>query len=284
MTAQAQPLHSIARRIADDYSALPEVQAVALAGSVMGIGADTGSDIDLYVYAEPALSIDSRMSIAARRATRYAVDNQFWEAGDEWQETGSGVAVDVTFRSPAWIEDQLDRVLVRHEASTGYSTCFWYNILNAHILFDRSRWFSHLQERAKQPYPDALQLAIIAKNHPLLRDLLFSAYAHQIEKAVKRNDLVSVNHRIAAFLASYFDVLFALNQQLHPGEKKLIAFAEQHCAKLPQGFRPQIEALLQAAAQPDERLSQIVNALVDDLDALLVLEGFPINQQFHKTS
>lgn len=279
-----ESLHLAAQRIADDYSTFPEVQAVALAGSVMGMGADVGSDIDLYVYAEPALSVDARLSIAKRRATRYAVDNQFWEAGDEWQETGSGVAVDVTFRSPAWIEDQLDRVLVRYEASTGYSTCFWYNILNAQILFDRSGWFGRLQERARQPYPDALQLAIIAKNHPLLRDLLFSAYAHQIEKAAKRGDLVSINHRIAAFLASYFDILFALNQQLHPGEKKLIAFAEQHCAKLPQGFRPQIEALLQAAAQPDERLSQIVNALVDDLDALLVLEGFPINQQFHKTS
>ncbi|MBZ0281841.1 MAG: DUF4037 domain-containing protein [Anaerolineae bacterium] len=279
-----ESLQMVAQYIADDYSGLPEVQAVALAGSVMGMGADAGSDIDLYVYAEPALSVDARLSIATRRATRYAVDNQFWEAGDEWQETVSGVAVDVTFRSPAWIEDQLDRVLARYEASTGYSTCFWYNILNAQILFDRNRWLSQLQERAKQPYPDALRLAIIAKNHPLLRDLLFSAYSHQIEKAVKRNDLVSVNHRIAAFLASYFDILFAVNRQLHPGEKKLIAFAEQRCPNLPQGFRPQIEALLQAAAQPDERMGQIVNALVDDLDALLVLEGFQINEQFHKTS
>lgn len=272
MTADLQSLHSIAQSIADDYHVLPEVIAVVLAGSTIGVGADAGSDIDLYVYAQSALSVESRRAIAKNRATHYVVDNRFWEDGDEWQESASGTPVDITFRSPRWIEDQLDRVLMRHEASTGYSTCFWYNIRNSEILFDRTGWFGQLQDRAKQPYPQALQQAIIAKNHPILRDLMFSAYLHQLEKAIKRADLVSINHRVAALFASYFDIVLAVNSQLHPGEKKLIAFAEQHCSKLPDGFREQTEAVLKAAGTAHADLIDKVNRLLDGLDAWLSKE------------
>jgi predicted metal-dependent phosphoesterase TrpH len=60
-----------------------------------------------------------------------------------------------------------------------------------------------------------------------------SSYAHQIAAAEVRRDTVSLNHRVAALLASYFDVLFALNRVLHPGEKRLVEYAERTCAERP---------------------------------------------------
>ena len=39
--------------------------------------------------------------------------------------------------------------------------------------------------------------------------------------------MVSVNRRIAAFLAFYFDTIFALNELLHPGEMRMAAFAKE---------------------------------------------------------
>src|SRR5258705_11487213 len=108
------------------------------------------------------------------------------------------------------MQDQLDRVLVRHQASMGYTTCFWHTIRMSQVLFDRSHWFARLQQQAAQPYPEPLVKAIIAANYPVLRQIAPS-YVHQIEKAASRGDLVSLNHRTAALLASYFDILFAIN-------------------------------------------------------------------------
>lgn len=75
-----------------------------------------------------------------------------------------------------------------------------------------------------------------------------SSYAHQIALAVKRHDIISVNHRLAALLASYFDVLFVLNRALVPGEKRLLTVANG-LPHVPEGMTESIEALL--AFTPD---------------------------------
>ncbi len=85
------------------------------------------------------------------------------------------------------------------------------------------------------PHPEELRRAIIAKNYPLPRRNL-SSYRHQLERIVARNDWVSGHHRVAALLASYFDILFAVNRLLHPGEKRLAAFAEKNCKLVPVGM------------------------------------------------
>ena len=151
------------------------------------------------------------------------------------------------YRHLHWIEEQLDRVLVRHEASVGYTTCFWYNVLHSQVLFDRSVWFEALQRRARQGYPEELRRAIIAKNYPLLRQNQ-SSYLHQIELAARHQDVVSVNHRVAALLASYFDVLFAVNEQAHPGEKRLLQHAAQ-CAHVPADMVAGVVAVVEAAGR-----------------------------------
>jgi hypothetical protein len=115
-------------------------------------------------------------------------------------------------------------------------------------------------------------MAIIAKNHPILRNVS-SGYLQQIGSAVKRRDVVSLNHRVAAFLASYFDVLFALNFVPHPGEKRLIHYAETLCAKRPPLLREQVEALLASAGSADGDVYARTEALIDSLDALLLAEG-----------
>ncbi len=267
-TTPAAPAASVSAA----FAGLPAVVAVALAGSGVAGAADERSDIDLYVYAGEPVAMADRVAIATSFATRAEVGNDFWEPGDEWIDTQTGRHIDVMYRTPAWIEDQLERVLVRYEASVGYSTCFWHNVLNSAPLFDRSGWYRDLQASAARPYPEPLRRAIIAKNHPILRQTL-SSYRAQIERAVWRGDSVSIQHRITALLASYFDILFAVNELPHPGEKRLLQIAAKRCAKLPPDMEINIDTLLETAPRP-EPLAVVgqIDALLDGLDALLAEE------------
>jgi len=155
----------------------------------------------------------------------------------------------------------------------GYTTCFWHTVLNSQSLFDRQGWFGNLQKRCKQPYPEELKRAILAKNHPVLRAIIPSYYG-QIMKAIERQDLVSINHRLAALMASYFDVLFALNEVMHPGEKKILKYIYEKCAKVPVGLETQVHQLFQSAAKGDKKLLGQLDRLLDELDNLLVGQGF----------
>jgi predicted nucleotidyltransferase len=263
---------ALARQVAAAFACL-QVVAVAMAGSRTTDAADDRSDIDLYVYAAEPVAIADRAAIATRFATYAEVGNDFWEPGDEWIDARTGLQVDVMYRTPNWIEEHLDRVLFRHEASVGYTTCFWHNVLHSEPLFDRTGWYRDIQKIAARPYPEPLRRAIVAKNHPILRQTI-SSYLAQIERAVRRGDSVSIQHRITALLASYFDILFAVNELPHPGEKRLLPCAVDGCIKSPRDMETQINALLETAPRPvTPAVITHLNALLDGLDDLLANEG-----------
>jgi hypothetical protein len=263
----------LAYELARRFREFPMVEAVAWGGSRAATRGDQVSDIDLYVYTTAAIPLAARETLVAEmQSSRADLNLQLWDLGDEWYDAQTGIEVDVIYWEPAWIEDQLDRVWRHCQASLGYTTCLWHTIYQSQSLYDRRGWFADLQRQSRQPYPEALRCSIIGKNHAALRRVIPS-YTHQIEKACQRKDLISLNHRVAALLASYFDVIFALNHVLHPGEKRLIEWAQAHCVRLPMNMAEQISALLQAACSLDDVLRHI-NALLDNLDDLLRQEGF----------
>ena len=73
-----------------------------------------------------------------------------------------------------------------------------------------------MQEELNKEYPNKLKENIINKNLAVMKDKKCASFFEQLEKAIKRKDIISVNHRITAILSSYFDILFALNKELHP--------------------------------------------------------------------
>lgn len=147
------------------------------------------------------------------------------------------------YRKPSDIEGNINWVWKNHNACVGYTTCFVFNVKNSIIFYDKNNWYKSLQDSVSGDYPKELQQNIIAKNLPLLNFKLVASFVEQVEKAIKREDLISVNHRISAFLASYFDVLFAKNKILHCGEKRLKNYALNNCKLLPKNFENDINDL-----------------------------------------
>lgn len=260
----------LAERVAARFAGRQEVTAVALGGSMAACAADSSSDIDLYVYTVRDVPLDVRAGIveATGGASRVDLGLTYWGPGDEWYHAPSGVEVDIVYFDAAWMEGELRRVLVDAAPSLGYTTCFAHTIAASRPFHDPRGWLATQQALCARPYPESLREAIIAHNHPVLRGVIPS-YRGQIEKAAGRGDAVSANHRVAALLASYFDILFAFNRVYHPGEKRLIEKALALCPRLPEGMEGDLAALMAESGAPSPALLSHLDRLLDRLDDLL---------------
>jgi predicted nucleotidyltransferase len=211
--------------LAANFAELEEVEALVLAGSAATGLTDEWSDYDLYAYTRGVVPIEFRARLLKPRAARLELHNTFWEWSDEWVEP-DGIIFDLMYRSCDAIEADMEAKLGRGVATLGYSTSLCYSVLQAMPVFDRRGWFKALQSRLKStPYPDALVDGIIKMNLPVLGGMIHS-YEQQIRSAFRRRDRISLNHRTTAWLASYFDILFAANRRFNPGEKRLLAHAQ----------------------------------------------------------
>ena len=248
----------------------PEVEAILLAGS-RGPGGkfDQGSDWDLYVYLSAPLEVAFRRDLLVPRSTLLEIGNHFWEPEDDG-ELNDGTAFELVYRNLEDLERTLARV-VAGEASVGYSTCLWHNLLNSEILFDRSGRTFALQARFRVPYPEALRRAVVAKNWPLLNKAL-SNFRDQAARAAQRGDWVAVQHRTAAFLASAFDLVFAANGKTHPGEKRLVELSVA-LPLLPSDWAGLLAAVERAVGVARVTLPDSLDRLAAALEVFLVREG-----------
>lgn len=268
---------AVLTRLIGLVSDLPQVEAVALGGSRAGGRADAGSDFDLYVFVTTEIPSETRQDIVRQLggASVANLGHDYFGGGDEWLDAETGAHFDVMYFGLEWLRDQVERSLEHHQPSLGYSTAFCYTVGQAHVLYDPQGRFAALQAVARKPYPQALREAVVRYNHPMLRGVI-SSYRAQLEKAVQRGDLVSLNHRLAALLASYFDIIFAVNRVLHPGEKRLLELALTTCLSLPENFEQDLTETLTAAGE-SVRLLPDLTRLLDALDAWLTREGFDVS-------
>ena len=261
----------ILSEIVEEFSRYPEVEAIALAGSKVTAYEDAYSDHNLYLYLTAPLPLAARQRVADRLLRYVELNNQFWETEDDGQ-LSDGSEIRLIYRQLSDFEQDIASVALNHRAKLGGTTCLWYNLLHAKVLFDRAGRYQALQTQYSIPYPAGLKNAILQRNHGLLRRQM-PAFIFQMRKAVLRQDRVALNQVMAKFFASYFDIVFAINEKLHPGEKKLVDYVKTRCDWIPNNFESRINTVLSLAAQAEESLEAEVNLMIDELDGTIRAAG-----------
>lgn len=249
------------------FASLPEVEAIALGGSRATGNADNNSDYDLYIYVEHMPRVSDRLTIIEKTCSYWEISNRYWEEEDDCI-LKDGTPIDIIYRNLNDFDNNLKRTMLEHEPANAYTTCFWHNLLNCQIIYDRENSLQQLKDKYNFPYPLELQKNIINRGLKLLSGQLPS-YDLQLIKAAKRHDLIAINHRLTAFIESYFDVIFALNRLSHPGEKRLLKFALDHCEKLPQNFEENLIKLLDSQNLSYKQIELLLKDIVDKLKEVI---------------
>ena len=228
-------------RLFDELSHISQVEAIALGGSRATGRNDEKSDYDVYVYLSDFVDEKIRRDVLEKYCKYMEIGNSFWELEDD-VTLKDGIDMDIIYRNMTDFENMISSVVDNCVAWNGYTTCMWHNLITSKIVYDKSDKLKELQTRYQIPYPKDLKKNIISKNMNLLSGMLPS-FDTQIEKAEKRKDFVSVNHRVTEFLASYFDIIFALNEMTHPGEKRMQSICSKECKILPNNFNENLSKL-----------------------------------------
>ena len=250
-----------------ELAALSAVEAIALGGSRAGTDFDAASDYDVYLYCTGPIPESVRSQILSKYCRTMEIGNHFWEYEDNCT-LNSGVDLDLLYRDLDAFCRDVASVVEEHQARNGYTTCMWHNLRTCKIVYDRDGRLAAAKRRFDVPYPEPLRAAIIERNMRLLSGSLPS-YDAQIAKAVRRGDRVSVCHRTAAFLESYFDVILARNAMTHPGEKRLVQLCRARCAVLPERFEENLDRLFDDLFACPERVGEDLAAIVAALERIL---------------
>ena len=251
-----------------NLSELDGVLAVGLGGSRASGAASMGSDYDLYVFTSSRIDPHVRKNIITPLAdseVRIEIANPYW--GDEDGFTLSDVWHDVVYFDANWFHGEIDRVINQHLAREGYSTSFVFTLVNMMALHDPAGLIATWQREVRE-YPTALARAIISHNYQV-SCVIHACYRNQIARAANLADPVAVNHRVAAFLACVFDIVFAHLQLWHPGEKRQLPYLREHAGKLPAHFEAHVREVLTATSR--DRLQDLIPAVNRLADTVSVL-------------
>jgi hypothetical protein len=214
------------------FATVEGVEAFVLAGSITSGLADEGSDYDLHAYTREAVPLEFRARMLKPRAARLELHNTFFEWSDEWIEP----TVPSSISCPA-------RATSSRPPGPAQSD----------PLPRPAGGGDHPEEPAAA-----------GGHHP--------PYEQQIHSAFRRRDHVSLNHRTAAWLASYFDILFAANRRLNPGEKRLLVQV-QALPTVPEGVAADAEGACTGACSLDRCVAEHLERMRTRLERVLRIQG-----------
>ncbi len=265
----------------DGLKQFEEVEGIMLGGSRATNTHDEKSDYDFYVYLNQPLPLEKRQELMDHYCLYMEYGNQFWELEDDGV-LNDGVDIEFIYRNIEDVHQMLEETVKQCVPTTCYTTCFWDNVQKGKIVYDKNGGLNDLKETFNIEYPKELKDNIILSNFKLLYDHMPSFY-FQIEKACQRSDFNSINHRTSEFLATYFNIIFALNEETHPGEKRLLELSSK-LSLLPENHTYIIQHLFMVMFHDSDQFLKLLRELNDNLYQLLKDQGYAVSYQSYLKS
>ena len=209
---------AVPARVAGVVGQLSGVVAVALGGSAGAGLADAASDLDFHVYWEaPLAPPDERAACLAAVADAGSLRVRDGAASwtlEDWFAV-DGRAIELIY--VAWGDVPVEIEWAYREGLTGegFTTARLYNVARGRAFHDPAGLLGAVQKRLNRAYPEATRAALLRRQPALL-----GVYLKQLRVAQGRGDLLFAQHRRYTLQMVFFDLLFALNRQYHPGEKR----------------------------------------------------------------
>lgn len=255
------------------------IEALVLGGSRAKGTNDSKSDYDYYVYVTQELKESERRELLDEFVSYMEYSNSFWELEDDGT-LKNGIDIEFIYRTVEDMMESMENLLVKGFVSQGYSTCFVDNLLNSKIIFDKNNRIKMMREKYSKLLTAGLYDKIIHSNFPILMDKMPSLY-YQIEKAISRNDILSINHRSSAYFDMYFDIVFALNHKTHPGEKRMLETA-LNLDITPIGMKQDIEKYFSNLFVDNKESLRILERISLELYNLLLDKGYSLRVNSYK--
>lgn len=270
MTATQAPEDDAAvARIAVVVGQIPGVIAIAQGGSVNAGLADASSDRDFHVYWEPPLAP------AAERAVRLAA---LADPGCVWPGEGmtswlledhfavAGQLIELIYIRVADVAAEVEAAYRDGFAEEGFTTGRLFCFAHDRIVHDPAGSLGAQQSRLTASYPETLRRAILRRQCTRL-----ALYIGQLRTGQQRGDLLYAQQIRTKLQNVYFDLLFAVNRFYHPGEKRLLIYAER-CPLRPPDSTARWERVARLPADAPE-LAERLGTLAAELCALAVEHG-----------
>lgn len=256
----------VVQEIFNEFARFAQVESMAIGGSRALKKNDEYSDYDVYVYCKEEIPVEDRKVVLEKYCSRMELGNCYRECEDNCIME-DGVVLNIIYRNTDAFLASIEEVVEGHQAKNGCTTCTWHSLLTGRIAYDKGGRLAQAKQKYMVRYPQPLKQNIISYNMQLIK-YGTDTYLEQITRAMKRGDLISINREIHKFLASYFDVIFAVNEKLHPGEKRLLDICGKECRVLPDNFERNIKALLLNMCKDPTAISY-VNTMLLELEKVL---------------
>lgn len=256
----------VVQEIFNEFARFTQVESMAIGGSRALKKNDAYSDYDVYVYWKAEIPVDDRRVVLEKYCSRMELGNCYREYEDNCIME-DGMALNIIYRNMDDFLAGIREVVEGHQPRGGCTTCMWHSLLTGRIAYDKGGRLAQAKQKYMVRYPQPLKQNIISYNMQLIKYGI-DTYLEQMTRAMKRGDLISINREVHKFLASYFDVILAMNEKLHPGEKRLMDICSRECRVLPDNFERNIKALLLNMCKDPAAVSY-VNTMLLELEKVL---------------